>query len=149
MPSRFVLAASAITLAASAVSCRTSATPDKSAGLIHSNRTAAANQPATGTNVAKPAFTGYYTCGMHPEVRSLDPDGKCPICQMPLLPADTVSVVDPVSGKTNTAATYPVVSGYYSCPMHPTVLSDAPDGKCPICKMPLLPVENPIFRREK
>jgi hypothetical protein len=149
MPSRFVLAASAIVLAASAVSCRTSATPDKSAGLIHSNRRAAANQPAMGTNVAKPAFTGYYSCGMHPEVRSLDPDGKCPICQMPLLPADTVLVVDPVSGKTNTAAAYPVVSGYYSCPMHPTVFSDEPDGKCPICNMPLLSVENPIFRREK
>jgi Cu(I)/Ag(I) efflux system membrane fusion protein len=35
------------------------------------------------------AVTGnvaYYTCTMHPSVRSLDPDGKCPICGMDLVP---------------------------------------------------------------
>jgi hypothetical protein len=139
MSHHFVMAALGVTLVVSAVSCKTTATPDKPAGLADRSRTAA----------AKPVFSGYYTCGMHPEVRSLDPDGKCPICNMPLLPAETIEVVDPVSGKTNTAATFPAVSGYYSCPLHPTVLSDDPDGKCPICNRPLLPVENLIFRREK
>ena len=28
----------------------------------------------------------YYTCAMHPFVRSQDPDGKCPVCSMQLLP---------------------------------------------------------------
>ncbi len=28
----------------------------------------------------------YYTCTMHPSVRSQDPDGKCPICGMDLVP---------------------------------------------------------------
>lgn len=28
----------------------------------------------------------YYTCAMHPSVRSHDPDGKCPICSMHLVP---------------------------------------------------------------
>jgi len=68
---------------------------------------------------------------------------------MPLLPAESVPVVDPDSGKTNTAASFPAISGYYSCTMHPTVLSKDPDGKCPICQMPLLPVENPVFIRDK
>ncbi|HEX3728635.1 MAG TPA: efflux RND transporter periplasmic adaptor subunit, partial [Opitutaceae bacterium] len=35
---------------------------------------------------AKPADVDYYTCTMHPSVRSQDPDGKCPICGMDLVP---------------------------------------------------------------
>ncbi len=34
----------------------------------------------------KPADVAYYTCTMHPSVRSQDPDGKCPICGMSLVP---------------------------------------------------------------
>ena len=33
----------------------------------------------------------YYTCTMHPSVRSQDPDGKCPICGMPLVPVKKVT----------------------------------------------------------
>lgn len=32
----------------------------------------------------KPADVSYYTCTMHPSVRSSDPKGKCPICGMNL-----------------------------------------------------------------
>jgi hypothetical protein len=147
---RFFLAALGIILAVSVVSCQTPS-PDEPA--IATNRsqpaaTKAANPPAMEADLHKPDG-GYYTCGMHPEVRSLDPDGKCPICNMRLLPANTVPVVDPVSGKTNTAATFPAISGYYSCPMHPTVLSHDPYGKCPDCDRPLLPVENSIFHQDK
>src|SRR6185312_5830447 len=35
---------------------------------------------------AKPSDVDYYTCTMHPSVRSQDPDGKCPICGMDLVP---------------------------------------------------------------
>ncbi len=35
---------------------------------------------------AKPDDVDYYTCTMHPSVRSQDPDGKCPICGMNLVP---------------------------------------------------------------
>ena len=34
----------------------------------------------------KPPNVDYYTCTMHPSVRSQDPDGKCPICGMDLVP---------------------------------------------------------------
>lgn len=34
----------------------------------------------------KPNNVDYYTCAMHPSVRSQDPKGKCPICGMDLVP---------------------------------------------------------------
>jgi Cu(I)/Ag(I) efflux system membrane fusion protein len=34
----------------------------------------------------KPADVDYYTCTMHPSVKSQDPKGKCPICSMNLVP---------------------------------------------------------------
>jgi cobalt-zinc-cadmium efflux system outer membrane protein len=48
------------------------------------------NQP--GHESRADAKSGYYTCAMHPEIRSRNPDGKCPICQMPLLPIEEVPV---------------------------------------------------------
>jgi len=39
-----------------------------------------------GGHHAKPSNVAYYTCTMHPSVRSQDPDGKCPICGMALVP---------------------------------------------------------------
>jgi RND family efflux transporter MFP subunit len=35
---------------------------------------------------ALPADVAYYTCTMHPSVHSLDPNAKCPICGMSLVP---------------------------------------------------------------
>jgi membrane fusion protein, copper/silver efflux system len=37
------------------------------------------------TSIADPNVA-YYTCTMHPSVRSHDPKGKCPICGMNLVP---------------------------------------------------------------
>src|SRR5881398_38275 len=34
----------------------------------------------------KPSNVDYYTCTMHPSVKSQDPNGKCPICSMHLVP---------------------------------------------------------------
>jgi membrane fusion protein, copper/silver efflux system len=41
----------------------------------------------------KPADVAYYTCTMHPSVRSQDPDGKCPICGMDLVPVSKQAAV--------------------------------------------------------
>src|SRR5881394_4405174 len=38
------------------------------------------------TATGKPSNVDYYTCTMHPSVRSQDPKGKCPICSMDLVP---------------------------------------------------------------
>jgi Cu(I)/Ag(I) efflux system membrane fusion protein len=35
---------------------------------------------------SKPADVDYYTCTMHPSVKSQDPKAKCPICSMDLVP---------------------------------------------------------------
>jgi Cu(I)/Ag(I) efflux system membrane fusion protein len=40
-----------------------------------------------GTAAASTATVSMYTCSMHPQVR-LDRPGKCPICEMPLIPAN-------------------------------------------------------------
>jgi Cu(I)/Ag(I) efflux system membrane fusion protein len=46
-------------------------------------------EPAATTGANDPATVGsrqMYTCSMHPQVRSSDPNGKCPICGMDLIP---------------------------------------------------------------
>src|SRR6267378_1161244 len=39
-----------------------------------------------GGSSAKPDNVDYYTCTMHPSVKSQDPKAKCPICSMDLVP---------------------------------------------------------------
>jgi len=51
----------------------------------------------------KPADVDYYSCTMHPSVKSQDPKAKCPICSMDLVPVmkkgamgmDTTNTVAP------------------------------------------------------
>jgi Cu(I)/Ag(I) efflux system membrane fusion protein len=67
------------------------------AGLV-----AATGCSKTGAaSASKPADVDYYTCTMHPSVRSQDPDGKCPICGMDLVPVKKIAAeggaVDAVS----------------------------------------------------
>src|SRR5258708_14178063 len=47
----------------------------------------------------------YYTCTMHPSVKSQDPKGKCPICSMDLVP------VMKKAGSEATAQTSPQMQG--------------------------------------
>ena len=47
----------------------------------------------------KPSNVDYYTCTMHPSVKSQDPKGKCPICGMGLVP-----VMKKGGGETKPAA---------------------------------------------
>jgi membrane fusion protein, copper/silver efflux system len=45
----------------------------------------------SATSAAAASDIDYYTCTMHPSVRSQDPDGKCPICGMDLVPVRKMS----------------------------------------------------------
>ena len=50
----------------------------------------------------------YYTCTMHPSVRSQDPDGKCPICGMNLVPVKKVEAqATPAAGGAPAPADQP------------------------------------------
>ena len=98
----------------------------------------------------------YYTCPMpeHSSVHS-DKPGKCPICGMTLIPVmappntiqqstnppiqNPVPVLAP-SDTNSTSASQPAAKQFYTCPMHPDVISDKP-GKCPKCGMDLVPIE--------
>src|SRR6266571_9105572 len=53
----------------------------------------------------KPSNVDYYTCTMHPSVKSQDPNGKCPICSMDLVP------VMKTGGGEATAETSPQMQG--------------------------------------
>jgi Cu(I)/Ag(I) efflux system membrane fusion protein len=55
---------------------------------------------------ALPDDVDYYTCTMHPSVRLQDPDGKCPICGMDLVPVRKTSA-HPVAGDSAAVAEQP------------------------------------------
>jgi hypothetical protein len=84
------------------------------------------SQTQLPASTAQPAAAAAYMCPMHPDVMSATP-GKCPRCNMDLVPAPTSA---------------------YVCPMHPDVMSATP-GKCPRCSMDLVPgspITMPDFR---
>src|SRR6266568_1505828 len=54
---------------------------------------------------SKSSNVDYYTCTMHPSVKSQDPKGKCPICGMDLVP------VMKKSGGETRAETSPQMQG--------------------------------------
>src|SRR5271154_5241613 len=69
----------------------------------------------------KPPDVDYYTCTMHPSVRSQDPDGKCPICGMDLVPVmkkDTETSTS-TSGDTNRPAAGGHKIKFYQSTMSP------------------------------
>ncbi|HZV34967.1 MAG TPA: efflux RND transporter periplasmic adaptor subunit [Verrucomicrobiae bacterium] len=59
---------------------------------------------------SKPPDVDYYTCTMHPSVRSQDPHGKCPICGMDLVPVKKKSSGTNAMTKTN-METMPAMEG--------------------------------------
>ena len=84
-----------------------------------------------------------YRCPMHPSVIT-DIPGACPICGMDLAPiqlggATTGKPTAPTSNVTPTATSTATDSGSFWCPMHPEVISDAPNATCAKCGMKLVP----------
>ena len=62
-----------------------------------------------------------YTCPMHPDFVTDDPNQRCPDCGMKLDKKKDL--------KEDTQL--------YTCPMHPEFVTDDPDGRCSICGMKL------------
>jgi hypothetical protein len=63
-----------------------------------------------------------YTCPMHPEFVTDDPDQRCPVCEMKLEKKKDLNAE----------------AQLYTCPMHPQFVTDDPDGICSICEMKLV-----------
>jgi Cu(I)/Ag(I) efflux system membrane fusion protein len=64
----------------------------------------ACSRSAQETNAAD-STVAYYTCTMHPFVRSQDPKGKCPVCGMDLVPVlKSSTTANPDSGAATNAA---------------------------------------------
>ena len=77
-----------------------------------------------------------WSCPMHPEVISLDPEDRCPDCGMFL----EARPGDPEELRSLRGAPPTAQPGQYTCPMHPEVISDDA-GRCPDCNMFLEQVE--------
>src|SRR6267143_3064004 len=60
----------------------------------------------------------YYTCTMHPSVKSQDPKAKCPICGMDLVPVKRKSAPDALEGHDH-ATHMPSMPSMPGMPMEP------------------------------
>ncbi|HDZ77625.1 MAG TPA: HlyD family efflux transporter periplasmic adaptor subunit [Candidatus Omnitrophica bacterium] len=64
----------------------------------------------------------YYTCGMHPDVKS-DKPGMCPICNMPLVPVYKEESQQAAAGQKKSQISKII---YYRNPMDPSITSPVP-----------------------
>lgn len=101
----------------------------------------------------------YFTCSMHPEIRSAVP-GTCPKCGMELI-KQTAGQETPnkmpmncgmmnmgnMDMNSNATAKQDTVA-YYTCSMHPDVKSDKP-GNCPQCGMALVKTTPTPAKKQK
>lgn len=99
----------------------------------------------------KKQISVYYTCPMHPEIKS-DQPGKCPKCGMQLVKKQVKQTTPITKQKKQPAATVPIPKMdvkdkmdapaqkepvTYTCPMHPEIHATKP-GNCPKCGMKLI-----------
>jgi RND family efflux transporter MFP subunit len=71
-----------------------------------------------------------YACPMHPGFITTDPEGRCPVCKMKVVPAKDLEE------RINLEK-----AEFYTCPMHLEFLTTDPEGRCPECGMKLEKVE--------
>lgn len=88
----------------------------------HTHKTEASTEPHAGhIDIDK-----LYTCPMHPEFITSDPESKCPECGMNLIP------VKELKDKVDLEK-----AEFYTCPMHPEFLTTDKNARCPECGMKL------------
>ena len=102
--------------------------PDSHA--THGAANATSNAEGPSATAAAPEAGALYSCPMHPQFTSADPNARCPECKM--------KMNKPVRAP---AATAPAAA--YACPMHPEVTSNDPEARCPKCKMKINKKVNP------
>jgi Cu(I)/Ag(I) efflux system membrane fusion protein len=66
---------------------------------------------------AKPADVDYYTCTMHPSVKSQDPKAKCPICSMDLVPVMKKGAANATNAATPTTMRGEEMPGEFTVPV--------------------------------
>ncbi|HEX4645384.1 MAG TPA: heavy metal-binding domain-containing protein, partial [Verrucomicrobiae bacterium] len=62
----------------------------------------------------------YYTCTMHPSVKSHDPHAKCPICSMDLVPVRKKGAVAPAKQNAGSSAESSAMTGTNMAVEQPT-----------------------------
>lgn len=67
-----------------------------------------------------------YTCSMHPDFLTTNPEARCPECGMKLIPASEIK-----------EQIHLEKAEYYTCEMHPEFLTTDPEARCPECGMKL------------
>lgn len=95
------------------------------AGEPHEEHAGHTHEPA-GASAAGIDPSRLYVCPMHLEVLTTDPETRCPVCEMKLVPLEEFEgEVDLDKGE------------FFTCPMHPEFLTTDPKARCPICEMKL------------
>ena len=79
------------------------------AAMFSADHGAAVNASGVATTTETPTRSGstVYTCSMHPQVRSTDPDEKCPLCGMDLIPVPSEDAGDGADAGTPTLSVSP------------------------------------------
>jgi membrane fusion protein, copper/silver efflux system len=70
-----------------------------------------------GPSVSAASAVAYYTCTMHPSVRSQDLDGKCPICGMELVPVKKPENPAPSGGALSSTSATPDQPHEFTIPL--------------------------------